>query len=182
MIQVRRQDVGVDVVYLPSKELVVLHPDLDYAESLGAVRAVLPDLHIDVAVGLVQSVTPRPRPQAALRTRLAMAVVGLAASLVGILGLESTPASAMFGPTFSQTMSRMGLTCASGEGQTRVCTSKDGSPVEVVCYRRHGAALYIVRRPGHDAQYLLIFDTREHAQAWAEKHPDTPVTGRVAAL
>lgn len=186
-MRVQRLDVGADVVHIPTRDLLVIHPDLEYGEALGAVRATCPDMHMDAVVAAVEQVTPRPKPdpkpdRPAYGVRLVSTLVALLLS-VAIGATSLTPASAtMFGDTWASQMQRLGLACEhSGEAKVVTCTEKDGDLTRVAAYRREDATLYVIRRRGPD-HCLLIFDTKEAARRWSASRIDAVVTGRVAVL
>lgn len=183
-MQVRRLDLGADVVAIPSRDLLIIHPDLNYAEALGAVSGSLPDLHPDAVVQLVEQVTPRPAqpqrpPLLALATRAgSVAVMILFVIGFGVTLIQPVSADMRFGPLWQRQMERLGLRCHTSEAGTRVCTSKDRPVVQVEGFSRNHSALYVMRSDG-ETSYMRIFDSDRAARRWQRHHPNLEMAGRV---
>lgn len=180
-MRVSRLDLGADVVHLPSRDLLVIHPDLDYAESLGAVMGTLPGLHPDVAVSLVEQVTPRPHRPSRMEKVGQMAgraAVSILLAVFTAFTWGSDPAAAAFGPTWAQEMESMGMVCQPPRDGSTTCTSADRRVVLVEGYRRRHATLYLIYRGAGEA-HLLVFDTTDDAIDYALDHPERDRAGRV---
>lgn len=183
-MRVQRLDVGADVVHIPTRDLLVIHPDLEFGEAVGAVKATCPTMHMDAVIAAVEQVTPRPKPKprTAIRLRLSSLLVAAILSLgIGVATLNPAAAT-MFGDQWASQMARLGLVCEPVDGSTSVaCTEQDGSVTMVAAYRREDRTLYVIRRKGPD-HFLLIFDTTNDARRWERNRIDATVTGRVAIL
>lgn len=181
-MNVKRLDLGAEVVHIPSRDLLVIHPDLDYAEAVGAVHGTIPGLHLDTVMQLVEQVTPRPkkppRRWPAIGVRMALASLATLLLVFHFGTNEPAVAGAKFGDVWAGQMNQMGLDCY-GTGDTRTCTSKDGGVTEISGYDRKDASLYILRSSA-GRSYLLVFDFREAARKWHRKHPEVAMTGRAA--
>lgn len=179
MLQARRLDLGADIVAIPSRELVAIHPDLSYAEALGALMGTLPDLHPDVARTLVEQVTPRPRPLPARRLAASVAVA-VTAVLVAVLSPQSATAVADFGPAWRAQMAAWGLSCEEGQPGDGAWTCTDGETVcQVEGFARRGADLYLLDHGSRETR-VMIFETERQARRYAERNPEVTLTGRVA--
>lgn len=156
------------MIVLPQRQLVVLHPDLDYAEALGALLGTVPDMHPDVARRLVEKVTPRPKPP---RTPLRVAVV---AALMVALGWAAVPSPATaepdFGPDWHRTTRALGLDCWGGAENVRVCRYQPGNSFVIRGYRHDTGSLYVSSGPR--GTVIFDFDTVEQARHYAELHPE----------
>lgn len=169
-MQVKRLDLGVDIVVLPQRRLVVLHPDLDYAESLGAILGTMPDIHIDAAVAMVDQVTPRPREEPPpRRSNFRASMVGLIAALMVVLsgGFVPSSAEADFGPQWRDAADALGLHHCHPSGDHRVCESPKGR-VRVRGYEHAFGDLYVAR--GALSAIVYVFDSEEDAVEFADRH------------
>lgn len=183
-VHVKRLDLGADVVYVPTRDVLVIHPDLDYAQALGAVMGTLPDLHPDVAVELVEQVTPRPHPEP-VRAKVARGVfaTAVAALIVLVVGLQPAAATARFGEVWQQQASAMGLECQEPDDDGVTVCLDDSRTVRVLGMRYKHADCYLIDRPGRteDAE-VLVFDSVRYAQQFEFHHPDSQRAGRVVIV
>lgn len=178
MIDVKRQDLGADVVYLPMRNLLVLHPDLDYGDALAAVFSVLPDLHIDVAQRLVEQVTPRPHPEPR-RWPLVGLRMALAAMAASLLVTFAHPASAgvEFGPDWRAAISELGLSCSGDRDAVRWCRYGKGEPIfKVRGFRHDNGTLYVGSGP--KGKVIFVFDDLADAEHYVDLHPAALQRGR----
>lgn len=173
MIDVRRQDVGTDVVYLPKRNLLVLHPDLNYGESLAAILTVIPDLHLDVAKRLVEKVNPRLKPEPRRWPMIALRM-GLAAlaSAAAVLFIGPTMASAEpeFGPDWQAAVGALGMECHGDREERRLCRYSEGEPwFSMRGFRHESGSLYV--SDGPYAKVIFVFDEERDAVRYVTLHP-----------
>lgn len=181
MWNAKRQDLGTDIVVLPARRLVVFHPDLDYAEALGALMATLPDMHPDVAQRTVEKVTPRPRaedPPLPRRSPYRALVAFVVAVLLGWSMVPSPAAAGKpdFGPDWQSVKTALGLTCWGDHPRTRLCRYEDSTnPFAVRGYRHETGDLYISSGP----RGTVVFDFFDPADAedYLVLHPGAQLHG-----
>ncbi len=184
MVNVKRIDLGVDIVALPERNLIVLHPDLTYAEALGAILGVLPDIHPDVARRLVEKVTPRPgRVPVRVVGSLRAAVIVLVAVLAYTLYSPGSPASASarFGPDWSAATAALGLRCQGDSHTMRTCLASDGDVVTMHGYAHQTGTLYVAQG-GDDDAIIFVFDKLADADRYAHLHPNAEQHDRAVIL
>lgn len=180
-MQVRRLDLGAEVVAIPSRDLLVIHPDLEYADALGAVMGTLPDLHPDAAVALVEQVTPRPeakpRPVGRILLAACAILIGLATLTVG----HTPPAAAsLYGDLWDRQMAEMGMTCQEAREGVTVCVDGDRDLVRVEGFHRPHSALYVMSgHEDHGCRYMRVFDEEWRAEEFADEHSFATRSGRV---
>jgi hypothetical protein len=182
MCEVKRLDLGADIVLLPERNLIVLHPDLDYAQSLGAIMGTLPGIHPDAARCLVEKVTSRTwvAPRGRLgRTWDRVRIVVVAAVLAVAIAVWSTPqtasAHARFGQSWSDAVHRLGLTCQGSSSTERSCVTPAGKPVRIHGYRHEFGSVYVVT--GATTAIIFVFDDPSNADDYARLHPGAKLIG-----
>ena len=184
MWNVRRQDLGTDIVVLPQRSMVVFHPGLDYAEALGALLAAMPDMHIDVAKAVVEKVTPTPRPEKRrwpgifARMSISAAIAAVATAVFAMFAVPA-PANAMpeFGPIWSNEIARLGISCEpTDQPDVRDCTNEDGATFEIGGARHETGTLYASTGP--DATMIFVFDNELDAIRYAALHEQVTRDGR----
>ena len=187
-MQVKRLDLGADVVYVPTRDILVIHPDLDYAEALGAVAGTLPHLHPDAVKSLVDQVTATPRPEPAEPSVwprvLAQAVVALVTSLLVLLGWGTSTATAdgpRWGEIWRAQVKAMGMDCDPVRDSVTTCVAGK-HVIRVEGFRHRHADLYLIDRPGPADNEVLVFDDVDRAERWAKRHPEAEQAGRVVIL
>lgn len=170
------------MVVIPSRELVVIHPDLDYAEALGAVMGTLPDLHPDAAKALVDQVTPAPRRAPHPLNRISIVVCALALALPLAGAVMPAEATATFGPTWKQQMAMLGLECTNEvhDRQIRACLDADRDVHHVRGIPRPDGDLYLVSTDS-GCHSVKVFDRERDAEEFAAVHPNVRQAGRVAS-
>lgn len=183
-MNVKRLDLGADIVVLPERDLIVLHPDLDYGQSLGAVMGTLPDLHADAAVGLVEQVTPRPRPESEPEPRRrvgwhrALVVVVLAVVMLWApVTVQPAAAGPEFGPDWQAAVRSLGMTCFGEGAQHRMCRTRSGERISMRGYRHEDGSLY-VSLGADQTKIIFVFDTASAARRYVAEHPAAILQGR----
>jgi hypothetical protein len=167
-MRVLRLDLGVDIVVVPDRNLILLHPDLSFPQAVGAIRGALPDLHPDVVVNLVSQVTQRPQPRRAAKTLLGLTL--LTAVFVGAHVM--TDLSGPFGGRWRNAVAALELTCDEVD-DTRVCTAPDGLSYEVTAWTRSDGALYVLRSDGR-RRYVRSF-VGDVPATWLRNNPTAEV-------
>jgi hypothetical protein len=164
-VRAQRLDLGVDVVVVPDKDLLFVHPDLSFGQAVGSVMAALPDMHPDVAVNLVAQVSQRPQPRR-FGWRLSATTVAALAAVAGVLvlGQGSDP----YGERWKNAVTELGLTCQHAPDQ-HTCTGEAGTRYQVTAYTRDDGALYVLRSDGN-LRYVRAF-TEPISAAWREANP-----------
>lgn len=89
-MKICRRDLGVDIVVLPSRGLVVIHPDLTYGQAMGAVRKALPDMAASAVAELVSRVSRPPQSIDRELHRRTAAGVGAAVAAMILVGAPTT--------------------------------------------------------------------------------------------
>ena len=150
-MRVQRLDLGVDIVVVPDRNLILLHPELSFPQAVGAIRAALPDLHPDVVVNLVSQVTQRPHPRRTSKALLALPL--LAALTIGAFVITNT--SDPYDDRWRNAVSALELNCDQADDQ-RVCFAPDGARYEVTAWTRSDGTLFVLRSNGQRS-YIRSF-------------------------